>query len=101
METYDIMSGLRSLSESLRRFKTLLAWAELERSERRRGEPPSFRIESHVADDLRNEYGFFIKTAMDIRDVLGEIPKAKREALRRRLVRLEGQIHRLNLPQGL
>ena len=89
------------MSDSLRRLKTLLAWFELERSEGNPHTPPSFRIDSHLADDLRNEYGFFIKTVMDIRDLLSEIPEEKREALRRRLKRLETQLHRLSPPQGL
>ena len=98
MERYDIANGLRSLSESLRRLKALLAWAELERSERKPHTPPAFRIKSHVTDDLKNEYGFFIKAAMDIHDVLNGISKKNREPLKRRLIRLETQLHRLDIP---
>jgi len=101
MEQCDIAKGLRSLSESLRRLRALLAWAELERSERKPHTPPSFRIESHVTDDLKNEYGFFIKTAVDIHDVLNGISKKNREPLKRRLIRLETQLHRLDLPKAL
>ena len=55
---------------------TLQAWAELKRSERKLGQPPSFCLDDHLAADLRNEYGFFVKTTMDIHDVLNK--KGKR-----------------------
>ena len=38
---------------------------------------------------------------MDIQDVLEKLPKQKRELLRRRLVKIEGQMQQLNLPQCL
>ena len=89
------------MSGSLQRLKALLAWVELIRGEQRPHQPPAFQISHDLESEIRNEHGYFIKTAMDIQEVLSEIPKAKREALRRRLMRLERQIHRLNLPQGL
>lgn len=101
MEERDIANALRSLSQSLQRVKALLTWLELVQAERRPHQPPSFQINHNLESEIRNEHGYFIKTAMDIRDVLTEIPKEKREALRRRLKRLETQLHRLNLPQGL
>jgi len=99
----DTGKGLRSLSESLRRLETLAAWAGLERSESHPDDPLSFRIDNHTAADIKTEYGFFIKTAMDIRDILNnaevkKMPEKKRKQWRRRLTQLETELRRLNLP---
>jgi len=101
MEKPDIAQGLRSLSESLRRLKELLAWFELVQAERRPHQPPSFQINHNLESEIRNEHGYFIKTAMDIQDALDRMPKRKREPLHRRLMKIEGQMQQLNLPQGL
>jgi hypothetical protein len=103
MEQCDLLKGLRSLSESLRQLETLVAWAGLERSESRPHDPPSFRFDNHTATDIRTEYSFFIKTAMDIHDILNStkvknVAEKKRQQWRRRLKQLETELHRLNLP---
>ena len=103
MEQCDLPKGLRSLSVSLRQLETLAAWAGLERSESRPHEPPSFRFDNHTATDIRTEYSFFVKTAMDISDLLNsaevkKVPEKKRQQWRRRLMQLETELHRLNLP---
>jgi hypothetical protein len=99
----DTGKGLRSLSESLRRLETLAAWAGLARSESRPHDPPSFRFDNHMATDIRTEHSFFVKTAMDIHDILNsaegkKVPEKKRQQWRRRLMQLETELHRLNLP---
>ncbi len=97
----DITKGLRSLSESLQRLKALLAWVELVQAERRPHQPPSFQINHDLESEIRNEHGYFIKTAMDIHEVLEKMPKQKRELLHRRLMKIEGQMQLLNLQRNL
>jgi hypothetical protein len=101
MKESDVLRGLRSLSGSLQRLRALLAWVELIRTEKRPHQPPAFQISHDLESEIRNEYGYFIKTAMDIHDVLNKVPKKNREPLQRRLMKIEGKMHRLNLPAGL
>ena len=101
-----VAGGLESLSESLQKIKALLAWAELKRSETRHDPPPSFRLDDHLSTELRNEYGFFIKTAMDIHEFLNSksmrhVSKGKRQLWRRELMQLETELRQLDLPVAL
>lgn len=97
-------AGLRGLSESVRRVKALLAWQELERSESRPGQPPSFSIDSHVEEDLRNQYSFFVKMALDLDEFLNQEEPGTRDEEQRqrqrwkeRLSRLEEEVRKLGV----
>ena len=50
----NIAAGFRGLAQSLSRIRTLLAWQELEEAEVKPDTPPGFRVNSHLAEDLRN-----------------------------------------------
>ena len=101
MEHTDLQVGLRDLSESLRRMRDLLAWGQLEHSEMRPGQPPSFQIYDPTATDLRNEYSHFLSTSIQIHGLLHEhsdaVPAPVRETLQRKLAELEQEAHQLNL----
>ena len=103
MEDIDLHAGLRSLNESLRRMKGLLAWGQLKQSEARRGQPPSFQIHDPTETDLRNEYSHFLSTSIQIRNALREhrasISEPAREMLRKKLAMLAQEAHQLNLHQ--
>ena len=103
METIDLQAGLRSLSQSLRRMKDLLAWGQLKEHEAKPGQPPSFQIYDPTETDLRNEYSFFLSTSIQIHTILNErdarIPEPAREAIREALATLEQHVYQLNLHQ--
>ena len=103
MESVDMHAGLRSLNDSLRRMKDLLAWASLKQSEARPGQPPSFQIYDPTVTDLRNEYSHFLSTSIQIHGALpehsGAVPAPVRETLQRKLAGLEQEAHQLNLHQ--
>ena len=99
----NLDSGLRNLRQSLRQIKALLDWQQLQEAESRHHEPPGFKITDSVETDLRNEYSFFLSTAMQIHGILNDtsltIPEAKRQNIKNQLVRIEQQLYSLNLNQ--
>ena len=95
---------LRGLSQSAHQIKALLAWQELEETEKKPGQPPSFRIDSHVEEDLRNEHGFFVKMALDLAEFLnqkepgtGDEEQRQRQRWKERLSRLEEEVRKLGV----
>ena len=105
MREPDLQAGLRSLRESLRQIKALLAWQQLKQAETNPDQPPGFRIADSVERDLRNEHSFFLATALQLHGVLNDssltIPEAKRQSIRSQLARIEQQLYSLNLNQKL
>ena len=102
----DFEAGLRSLRKSLQQIKTLLAWEQLQEVESRPHEPPGFTLsDDSVETDLRNEYSFFLATALQIHGVLNDtsliMPEEKRQSIRSQLARIEQQLYSLNLNQKL
>lgn len=103
MNKCDCKRGLQDLSESMNQIKSLRAWTNLKESERRPGDPPALSSDSGLLVDLRNEYGFFIKTAMDIRRFLAggparNSPEDNRRLWRRQLLNIETEVRQMNLP---
>jgi hypothetical protein len=105
MAEADLEAGLRSLRGSLRQIKMLLAWQQLKQAETKPDQPPGFGMPGSVETDLRNEYSFFLATALQIHGVLNDtsltIPEAKRQSIRSQLARIEQQLYSLNLNQKL
>lgn len=103
MPDVDIDGGLKSLKQSLRRIKSLLAWEQLKHSEARAGAPPTFSLNDSIETDLRNEYSFFLFTSVQIHGILNSrlagIPPAKCQDVKQKLVKIEQQLYSLNLPQ--
>ena len=102
MKAVNLLAALQDLSRCLQEIRSTLAWEELVREEARRGTPPSFRIDHHIDEDLRSQTGFFLKTAMDLHEVLNaesetSLSGEMREALKKRLQRLEEQFRRLGV----
>jgi DNA-binding transcriptional MerR regulator len=101
----DFEAGLRSLRESLRQIKALLDWQQLQETESRPYEPPGFKITDSVETDLRNEYSFFLSTALQIHSILNDtsltIPEEKRQNIKSQLAKIEQQLYSLNLNQKL
>jgi DNA-binding transcriptional MerR regulator len=101
----DFEAGLRSLRNSLRQIKALLAWQQFQETESRHHEPPGFKITDSVEKDIRNEYSFFLATALQIHSILNDtsltIPEAKRQNIKSQLAKIEQQLYSLNLNQKL
>lgn len=99
----DLDAGLKSLRKSLRQIKALLAWEQLKQSEAKLGQPPSFTLNDPTETDLRNEYSFFLATALQIHGILNSsaiaIPQAKRQRIKVQLAKIEQQLYNLNLQQ--
>ena len=64
MEGVDLEAGLRSLRQSLKQIRSLLAWEQLRQSETRPDRQFSFQIYDPIGIDLRNEYSFFLNAAI-------------------------------------
>ena len=103
MAEADLEAGLKSLRESLRQIRALLAWEQLKQSEALPDQPPAFQIHDSVETDLRNEYSFFLFTSVQMHTILNDstigIHKAKRQRTKEQLVKIEQQLYGLNLPQ--
>jgi len=102
MKDANIEAGLRQLSESLRRIRSLVAWAELLKAEARPEAPPSFRFDHGIEVDLRVQAGLFVKTSMDLREVLLEagkegVPEETLSRWKKRLLKLEAEFSKLDL----
>jgi hypothetical protein len=103
MAEADLEAGLRSLRDSLRQMKTLLAWEQLKQSESRPDQPPAFTICDPIETDLKNEYSFFLSTAVQMHSILSDgsvlLSESDRQNIRRQLVRIEQQAYGLSLHQ--
>ena len=101
----NLDAGLRNLRQSLRQIKALLDWQQLQEAESRHHEPPGFKITDSVETDLRNEYSFFLSTALQIHGILNDtsltIPEAKRQNIKSQLAKIEQQLYGLKLNQKL
>jgi hypothetical protein len=99
----DGNAGLRHLRQSLTQMKALLAWEQLKQSEAEPGRPPAFAMHDPTADELRNEYSFFVAAALDVHAVLNDrspcLSEVTRESLRRQLAGIEREAYSLNLHQ--
>jgi len=97
----DLKGGLRSLRESLRQIKSLLAWEELKQAEARPNQPPAFALHDLTEQDLRNEYSFFLSTCVQMHSFLEENPASVSEAegqkIKRQLIKIEHELYSLNL----
>jgi len=103
MAEADLEAGLKSLRESLRQIRALLAWEQLKQSEAHPDQPPAFQIHDSVDTDLRNEYSFFLFTSVQMHTILNDstigIPKANGQHIKKELAKIESQLYSLNLPQ--
>jgi hypothetical protein len=102
MSEVNVEAGLKQLSAGLREVRALLEWAELAEAETRPGTPPSFRLDHHVQEDLVVQTGGFIKTAMDLAEVLSQPggqwgTEAERTRWKKKLFNLEEQFRKLRL----
>ena len=100
----NIAEALRSLRRSLQNLKSLLEWSKLVREHRKPHQPPAFRVDRGLQQEMRTEYSFFIRTAMEVRQALQRGRPGDSETRRRyqrRLKRLEEQFRKLELPIDL
>ena len=99
----NLEAGLKSLRESLRQIKGLLAWEQLKQSEARPGQPPAFTLNDSIEQDLRDEYSFFLSISVQIHSILNDssvaISEAKRQNLKLQMAKVERQLYGLNLHQ--
>jgi len=103
MAEVDLQAGLRSLRDSLRQIKSLLAWKQLKQAEVRPSHPPAFQISDPTKTDLRNEYSFFLSTSLQMHSVLNDssfaVSEADHQNIKRQLTKIEQQVYSLNLHQ--
>jgi len=100
----NIAEALKSLRRSLKNLKSLLEWGKLVREHRKPHQPPAFRVDRGLQQEMRTEYSFFIKTAMEVRQALQRGQSGDSETKRKhqkRLKRLERQFRKLELPIDL
>ncbi len=101
----NIPVALRQLSAILRKIEELQEWAKLQRQERKPHQPPSFRLDNHIEEDLKIEYSAFISIALDISDALNNpslgIPEAKRRRWINRLNQLEDSLRAIDICEKL
>jgi len=101
MRIPDIEAGMRSLRESLRQIKTLLAWEQLKQAEARPGQNPAYLMSDPTEQDLRYEYSFFLSTAVQMNSMLQDstfkLSENKRKQIKRRLMKAEQELYSLGL----
>ena len=97
----DLKAGLRSLRNSLRQIKALMAWEQLKQSEAKPGQPPSFTFNDFIETDLRNEYSFFSSMSVQIHSILNSdspaVQEAEHQSIKRQLFKIEQEAYGLNL----
>ncbi len=102
MTEIDPKPGVQALRNSLDQLKTLLAWRALKRAEARPGCPLSWLGAETLQIELRNEYSFFLFTAVHLHAGLDSgaagLSGARHKQIKSDLAALEHQVHRLNLP---
>lgn len=103
MTQADLAAGLRSLRESLRQMKALLAWEQLKKEEARPGQVPAFQFQDSIESDLRREYSFFLATSVEMHSILNDptalnIPADERQYFKAQLLKLEAQVRNLDMP---
>ena len=102
MEGVDLEAGLRSLRQSLKQIRSLLAWEQLRQSETRPDRQFSFQIYDPFETDLRNEYSYFLSLSFQIHSILNDNTinvKIDRDSIKRQLMKIEQQVQDLNLQQ--
>jgi len=103
MKEPDLEAGLSGLRKSISHIKALLAWVQLKESEAKPGQPPSFTLTDTTRADLRNEYSFFLFTAVQMHHILNSdnacFFRDRSQRIRAELAKLENQVNRLNLPE--
>jgi hypothetical protein len=103
MAEVDLQAGLRSLRDSLRQIKSLLAWEHLKQAEVKPSHPTAFQISDPIQADLRNEYSFFLSTSLQMHSILNDssfaVSEADRQNIKRQLAKIEQQVYSLNLHQ--
>ena len=103
MSEQQIEAGLQSLENSLKQIRSLLAWEQLKQAEARPNQPPAFQINDPIETDLRNEYTHFLSTSIKIHTILREhgasLSDKTRESIARQMVKIEQEVHGLNLHQ--
>ena len=103
MAEVDLDAGLRSLRQSLQQIRSLLAWEQLKQSEARPSRQFSFQIYDPTETDLRNEYSFFISISVQMHSILNDntlkLKETERHSIKMQLMKIEQQVHGLNLHQ--
>ena len=102
MEGVDLEAGLRSLRQSLKNIRSLLAWEQLRQSETRSNRQFSFQIYDPVETDLRNENSYFLSTSVQMHSILNDNTikvKVDSDSIKKQLMKIEQQMHCLNLHQ--
>ena len=99
-------ASLIELRGSLTRLKALNAWRDLKEQERRPGERPVLSASSDLSTELRNEQGYFWKTATRILDTLNveelaRISESKLQERRQEVLRMKSEMENLDLPKTL
>jgi hypothetical protein len=101
MTELDVDRRLQNLRESFGRIKALLAWERLKRGEANARRPWAFQMSDSTAEELKNEYSFFLAMLLNTYAVLDDssfsIPQAVCQDVERQLADLEWQAYVLQL----
>ena len=102
MAEFDLEAGLRSVQQSLKQIRSLLAWEQLRQSETRPTQQFSFQMYDPTETDLRNEYSFFLSISFQMHKILNDNTinlEAERDSIKGQLIKIEQQVQDLNLHQ--
>jgi hypothetical protein len=105
MTEVDLEAGLKSMRKSLRQMKALLAWEQLKLAEAKSHQPPAFKINDPIEEDLKSEYSFFLSTSVQMHSILNDdlftIKKTEHQNISKQLAKIEQQVYGLNLHQRI
>ena len=96
-----VIAGLKELSFTLKKIQDLIAWRELEKSERKEKFEHSFQIRTSTEQDLKLLIGVFLNYSFAVHEALQTSPPAVQQKLTTRYRELQEQFRKLDLPQPL
>ena len=95
-----ISKALQDLKKTVENVESLTAWSELKNAENRHI-PLNLQIPNTIRHDLKGEYGWFLKTADEVREALCSVCVKKAKRYHATLKELEKRIHAVDLSKSL
>ena len=88
----QVKSRLQDLRASVNKLEGLCAWLDLKKSERDTKCGRNIEIYDPTENEMKAEYGFFLKTLLDLKSSLSKLPFSNRYHFRQVINHLEKRV---------